>query len=227
MSIFDFFDRVYVIHLPNPERLALMQAELARVGIAGAQFIHANPPRYLFEMSNMRRAPAAEFGANLSHLKAVMRAVADGAERPLFLEDDVVFNPDAETLLTTSLASLPADWDVLYLGGHPREPVTRTGRGLVKVGRFSFAEAYALNRKALLPFIEMWVDRIGAYDAMYDFILGEFADGNHGYCVFPLVCWQAPNVSQISGKMEDKRELVERGWVINLGERGCGVLSTR
>ena len=227
MPTFDFFDRVYVIHLPNPERFKLMQAELQRVGINDAQFVHANRPRHLFEMSNMRREPAGEFGANLSHLKAILRAVSDGAEHPLFLEDDVVFNPDAEMLLTTSLASLPADWDVLYLGGHPRQPVTRVAAGLVKVRRFSFAEAYSLNRKALLPFVEMWVDRIGAYDALFDFILGEFADGHQGYCVFPLVCWQEPNVSQISGKSEDKRGMVERGWVVNLGERGCGVLSTR
>ena len=189
MLTFDYFDRVYCIHLPNPGRRKAMQAELDRLGIRNVEYVHARPPAAGFRMTNMRRAGGPEFGANLSHVKAVLRAVADGAERPLFLEDDVVFRLDAATLLATALAELPA-WDVLYMGGHPRETVSRFSPSLVKVGRFSFAEAYAISRKALLPFLEMWTDRIAGNDAMYDFILGEFAASHESYCVYPLLCCQ-------------------------------------
>lgn len=166
-------------------------------------------------MNNMRRNPAAEFGVNLSHIKAVVHAIADGAERPLFLEDDVEFIGEPV------LDGLPLDYDVLYLGGHPRSPVKRYSDHLVRVGTFSFAEAYSLSRKALVPFYDYWCDRIGQPQAMYDFILGEFASKNYGYAVYPAVTRQVTGISQVSGKVDEKAHLVERGWQNNLSTKSA------
>jgi hypothetical protein len=138
------FDRVYVIHLPHRERRAAIEAELARMGLE-AEYVHAKPPRG-FTMSNMRRNPAAEFGCALSHVKAIVRAAAEG-QRPLIIEDDVRF-------VGLPQLDLPADWEVLYLGGHPRSDVQRVSDTLVRVGTFSFAEAYVLRNP--LRFLEFW-----------------------------------------------------------------------
>jgi len=208
---FGFFDRCYCIHLPNPQRRVTIEAQFERVGIKGVQYVHADRPPPQFEMSNMRRCGRGEFGVNLSHIKAVVHAIADGAERPLFVEDDIVFDPKAMP------AEFPSDWDVLYLGGHPRENVERVSDSLVKVGKFSCAEAYALRRGVLVEFFGYWCNRISKLEAMYDFILGEFAETHHAYCVYPLVCEQIIGISQISGKVDDKRKLVARGWVNHLG----------
>lgn len=214
-----YFDRVYVVSLPNPARRESIQRQLAGVGICAdvVTFISAKQPPHGFEMTNMeRRGTKGNMGANLSHIKAVVHALADGAQRPLFLEDDVVFLPGAAERLGAALAVLPPDWDILYMGGHPRGPVTRMGP-IVRVGEFSFAEAYAMSRKALLAFFDSWCDKITQPDAMYDFLLGQFAAASNGYCVYPLLTEQPPGVSQISGKMDDKRDLVARGWTANLG----------
>lgn len=192
----EFFDRIYVIHLPVRE-----------TKLEGEQ-IHAKPPYHSFSMNNMRRNCKAEFGINLSHIKAVVHAISDGAERPLFLEDDVEF--------VGTLPELPPHYDILYLGGHPREPVKPCGPGLVRVGRFSFAEAYSISRKALVTFFDYWCDRIGQPEAMFDFILGEYAAKNVGYACFPLVTRQATGKSLVSGKVDEKGVLVERGWRNNL-----------
>jgi hypothetical protein len=189
------FDRVYVINLPPRETT-----------LEGTK-VYAKPPYDGFKMNNMRRNARAEFGVNLSHIKAVVRAIHDGAERPLFLEDDVEFIGE--------IPSLPLDFDVLYLGGHPRSPTRPYSDGVVRVGTFSFAEAYSLSRKALLPFYEFWCDRIGQRQAMYDFILGEYAAKTTSYACHPVVTRQRDVVSHVSGEHDPKGHLIAKGWQQN------------
>jgi hypothetical protein len=189
------FDRVYVINLPPRETT-----------LEGTK-VYAKPPHGGFTMNNMRRNARAEFGVNLSHIKAVVRAIHDGAERPLFLEEDVEFIGE--------IPSLPLDFDVLYLGGHPRSPTKPFSDGVVRVGTFSFAEAYSLSRKALLPFYDFWCDRIGQRQAMYDFILGEFAGSHIGYACHPVITRQRKVVSHVSGDIDEKGHLVAKGWQQN------------
>lgn len=190
------FDKVYVINLPGRE-----------TALEGER-IFARPPRGDFLMNNMRRNGRTEFAVNLSHVKAIAHALNDGAERPLFLEDDVEF--------IRALPKLPDDYDIVFLGGHPREKTFSHSEGVRRVKTFSFAEAYSLSRKALLPFLDFWFDRIGQPRAMFDFILGEFAAANKGYACYPTVTRQKDGVSQVSGKMERKDAMVERGWLENI-----------
>lgn len=206
------FDRVYCIHVPNQERRERIQRELDKMGMV-ATFVYANKPPAALKMSNMRRRPCAEFGVNLSHIKAVVTAMQDGAQSPLFIEDDIVFESWARDRLAE--IDLP-EWDVLYFGGHPREPVKGMEGNLVRIGTFSFAEAYAINGRALWPFFSYWCNRISQQNAMYDFILGEFAAKNHGYCTYPLLTRQRNTFSSISEAVDDKSGLVQRGWLKNM-----------
>jgi len=167
-------------YYPDPDRREAVEKEFAKVGIKDVQYVYAQRPGIVpggrpFHISNMRRAPAAEFAVNLSHIKAVAHAIADGAKRPVFFEDDVVFRDDANEILTKALEALPAEWDVLYMGGHPCEKVDRLSDNLVKVQRFSFAEAYAINGRSINHYLDHWLDNIGQWQAMYDFILSRFA----------------------------------------------------
>ena len=216
----DYFDHVYCIHKPDEQRREAIEKEFKKVGIANVEYVYANRPRSIggepFHMSNMRRCPSAEFAVNLSHIKAVRHAIRDGARRPLFLEDDVVFRDDANQILTAALEALPDDWDVLYMGGHPCEKVKKVSDNLVKIGRFSFAESYAINEPMLGAFDDFWLDNIGQHQAMYDFILSRFAQ-NSGYCVYPVLTHQPiGGYSHISKGKEDKSDLVTRGWLNNL-----------
>ena len=220
MTSFEHFDGVYCIHLPNEDRREKIEAELDRVGIHDVTFIHAKPPQNGFTMSNMRRNPGAEFGANLSHLKAIIRAMHDGCRRPLFIEDDIVFLPGAAERLQAAWDELPADWDVLYLGGHPRGKTPQASRyseHLARVGTFSFAEAYSINGIFnLRGLFDAWCDRIGYEQAMWDFILGEYCASHHGYCVYPVITEQPPGWSQIGNKQDDKRHCIRSGWANHL-----------
>ncbi len=220
----NYFDRVYCIHMPDPKRREAIEEQFKKVGIVGVQYVYAARPRSVgnepfnrpFHITNMRRAPATEFAVNLSHIKAVAHAIADGAKRPLFVEDDIVFRDDANEILTKALEALPENWDVLYMGGHPCEKVKKLSDNLVKIARFSFAEAYALNGLHVLEcFHDYWLDNIGQPQAMYDFILSRFAQDN-GYCVYPVLTHQPIGYSHISKVSDDKSDLVRRGWENNL-----------
>jgi hypothetical protein len=211
LSHFDYFDKVYCIHLPNRERRQHIDREFERVGIKDVTYIHADPPPKDFTVPNMRRNPRAEFGAGLSHIAAIGQAMADHAWRPLFVEDDVVFSGD--------MPHLDRIFDVLYLGGHPREPARMAGERLAKVGKFSCAEAYSIRGRLLPKLLLHWCNRITRPDAMWDLILGEFAAKHDAYCIYPIVTEQAQFVSHIKGEIDDKRELVERGWRNNLSIR--------
>ena len=222
---FDYFDYIYCIHIPNKQRRSLMEAEFKRIGIAGrVQYIYATPPPKGFTISNMRRAPRGEFGVNLSQIKAVVKAISDGAQRPLFFEDDVIFHENTHDLLTTSLQDLPDDWDMLYMGGHPTGPIfdpqaTKFSDTLAKVGKFSFADSYAFNEERAIQFFNNWCDSITDKNAMYDFILGNFAKNNNAFCTYPLLCNQRPGVSQVSGKHDNKDSIVARAWTHHLGDK--------
>jgi hypothetical protein len=209
LRVFDLFDKVYCIHLPNEQRSKHIQEQLAGIDVT---YVHASAPPAGFTVPNMRRNPRAEFGAGLSHIAAVVRAIADRAKRPLFIEDDVTFKTDP------ALDDLRY-WDVLYLGGHPREPANMVAPGLARVGKFSCAEAYAVRGDLLPDLIAYWCNRITRPDAMFDFILGEFAAKHYSYAFYPVLTEQAPFVSHIKGEIDDKRALVERGWQNNLSTR--------
>ena len=199
----------YVIHLPNPERKARITAELAGAGCLKVKFVHAQEPVQGFTMSNMRRNPRGEFGCALSHVKAIMQAVVDDVDEALFIEDDIIIGRPAHV-------SVPPDWKVFYFGGHPREPVQRVSEGVYRVGRFSCAEAYMLNRKSMWEFLQFWCDRAGQPDAMFDFILGEYAAMGGGYAMYPTLTRQLAGFSHIGQKFDDKGDLIERGWRNNL-----------
>jgi GR25 family glycosyltransferase involved in LPS biosynthesis len=219
LSSFDFFDKVYVVHLPNEQRRKHMDAQLSSIG-RSATYVCADAPPKGFSVPNMRRNPPAEFGAGLSHISAIAQAMADGAKRPLFLEDDIVFKKGADDRLGSALEFFcNVALDLLYLGGHPRKPVMDLAPHVTRVWEFSCAEAYSIRGDLLGPFIRYWCNRITRPDAMFDFILGEFAAKNKAFCVYPVITEQAQFVSHIKGTVDDKRALVERGWQNNLSTK--------
>lgn len=223
---FQIFDKIYCIHLPEEKkRFDLLQVELSRFNLQSrTEYIHADPPSKNFKMNNMRRNSRGEFGVNLSQIKAIVHATVSNNQCPLFIEDDIVFAPDTIDRLNEAIEELPENWELLYLGGHPRGPIPqyqakRYSKNLVKIGRFSFAECYAINNKngLLLKFFDEWTDRISKEKAMYDIILGDFAAKCNAYCVYPLISKQYTGMSSISGKYDDKNNLIKRAWKNHVG----------
>jgi hypothetical protein len=157
----------------------------------------------------MRRNPRGEFGCSLSHIKAIATAIADNVPLALFVEDDIVFNRLPEL-------HFPYDWNVVYLGGHPRSPAVRISEELVRIGTFSCTEGYVLHAASMREFLRFWCDRAGQPNAMIDMILGEYAAQGGGYAYYPTATYQRVGYSGIGQKIDNKRDLEQRAWAANL-----------
>lgn len=162
-----FFDAVYIINLPSrADRRAEIAEQLARIGSKidqGKVHLH----------SASRPETAGGFptvgahGCFLSHLSVLKRAVAEGRERILILEDDVDFAPDfipaARRLLGDSKV---ADGSVLYLGflqARPPIPSHEAGWSLLDKGTAIVgAHMVSFDRRSLelaIPYLEAMLER--------------------------------------------------------------------
>jgi hypothetical protein len=117
MKLFDAFERIVVINLPErTDRRREMAAELRRAGLA------ENDPRLSF-FPGIRPADAGAFpsvgarGCFESHLGVIGAAIRDGLHSVLVLEDDLALHPAAcrpQPELASRLAA--GDWDFAYPG---------------------------------------------------------------------------------------------------------------
>lgn len=116
--------RAVVINLDaDGARLAHMEAELGRVGLAFERFaavrgdkLPAEIRPYFAEDSSSRILSAGEIGCYASHL-AVCQRIASGeiASPALVLEDDVCLADDFALAIEALLRVLPAEWDLVRL----------------------------------------------------------------------------------------------------------------
>jgi hypothetical protein len=108
MSAFDFFDDIWCIsQAAYPARWAVMQARLARLGIAG----------------RTRRFPAVpapadpRIGRALSHRRIVQDAAERGLRSVLVIEDETLFLDRSEAVLAAAASELRGrPWRLLHLG---------------------------------------------------------------------------------------------------------------
>lgn len=150
MRLLEYFPRAYVINLPErSERRRQTLRMLARVGL------HPGPGEVEF-FAAIRPNDQGEFrnvgvrGCFLSHLTVLRKALEDGLDRVLVMEDDLEIDPgltDKEDRLVTTLSSQP--WGMAYLG-HRVDEIQPSSQGLVLfAGSTIGAHFYAVARPVL------------------------------------------------------------------------------
>jgi hypothetical protein len=141
------FDRVVVIEHPDrPERLRAFYDGLPdplpfprpirSPGVSGRR---CRPAGWW-------RNTAAAWGAYRAHHHAIEQALTDGVESLLVFEDDATFLPDLADRMRATMADLPDDAAMIYLGGqHLREAIYLEGRRhVVSCRNVNRAHAYGL-----------------------------------------------------------------------------------
>jgi hypothetical protein len=151
MKLIDFFERVYIVNLPErADRRREMEAELQRIGIT----VDGQRIRYF---RAIRPDSAGQFpslgsrGCFMSHLEILREARRDGLNNVLVMEDDLsvaacLAEPQPQMLLRLR----QGDWDFAYLGHVEETP--RAGEQ--PLWRESYAPMatthfYAMNGKAI------------------------------------------------------------------------------
>ncbi len=106
-----------------------------------------------------------EEGCTASHLALWERLVAEDAT-VLVLEDDAEFGPEFGPLLNLVLDELPADWDLLFLGGLDVTTPTPVSSRVARTHASMFTHAYMATPKALAWSLE----QVRGHDAPLDVV---------------------------------------------------------
>ncbi|MEQ9358224.1 glycosyltransferase family 25 protein [Coleofasciculus chthonoplastes] len=153
MDLIDYFDRLYIIHLPEREdRYRALKQELAFIGIdiTASKVRIPDAPRP--EETNGFPSRSV-YGNFLSHLEAFRESAKDNLEGVWILEDDAIFRrclrrKDKQEKLVQQLAS--SDWDLCYLGHPLKSELRGYPFGLVPFSKgFKWIHCYCVNGRVL------------------------------------------------------------------------------
>jgi hypothetical protein len=155
MRFREFFDRIYIINLPErTDRRAEMEKELERVGMWPA------PGRVEFfpaiKVTDAAGFPNAGYrGCFLSHLEVLKKAGAEDARNVLIFEDDAELAPpfrEDEESLIEQLQRL--SWGLVYFGHNLGEFGARPTTLIPHKGAVGLTHFYAVNG----PVLERLID---------------------------------------------------------------------
>jgi hypothetical protein len=154
LNLLTFFDRVVLIGLRRrPDRLAQAAEALRRCDWPFRQ------PEYFPAVDGLLSPPPAYFkhghsawGCLCSHRRVLGRAIRDGINRLLILEDDVCFVDGFRNRVEKFLQAVPDDWDGLMLGGehiHGYDRPTLVKPGIYRCACCQRTHCYAVRGKYL------------------------------------------------------------------------------
>jgi glycosyl transferase family 25 len=163
--------RTFIINLDrSPDRLARMQAQAGRLGLAFERFqavdgigLTDDLAPYFCDGAGRIMSPLkpGEIGCYASHLGVWRRIVTLWEPASLVLEDDAVLADDLPSFLQSLLAALPRGWDLVHLCREPERafrPLADLGDGrrLIRYSRVpTTTTGYLVSRsgaaRMLLP----------------------------------------------------------------------------
>lgn len=191
------FDRVVLINLKRrPDRLEEFRA---RQILQGWKL----PEPEIFEAIDGNRvgvpgyyqAGGGAFGCMRSHVAILERAVMDGVESLLVLEDDLTWMSDSWDTLGDFFKNVPSDWEQLMLGGqHIQDPMSMPG-GIVKCRNCQRTHAYAIRGQAIKDLLNLWY----TCNTHIDHRMGPWQGSRKVYAPAKFVFGQSAGQSDISG----------------------------
>jgi hypothetical protein len=206
------FARVYCVNLDTrPDRWQRFSANVPPdwpfapierfSAVAGKRVPH--PPYW--------KAGGGAWGCYRSHLRLIEQCLQDGVESVLLLEDDALFPADFTARTLDWLRHVPADWEMLYLGGQHlfarAHPPLKLGPDLYQPWNVNRTHAWALRGPGLRVVYQHLLTR--------DWHAGHHIDHHLGrlhmrrdrkiYCPPAWLIGQAGGKSNISGRSPPDR----------------------
>lgn len=214
---YDFFDKIYCLNLnESKDRWATVSKEFETIGIDN-RVIRLSAPKADDNIFTANTNKAGQYGCTMSHLKILGNALADANGHIVIFEDDIHFPDYSAAHLQDIIDNLPNDWDILYLGGRPVEPVTNVyNNKLYKASCMFGSYGYAVNHKFIKTIFNGIFESLmksGNKNGIYDVLLGRITKANNGYAVYPLVVKEQSSFSIIENRATTNYDqLMENSW---------------
>lgn len=176
----------YIINLDDrPDRLRRVTKELRAVGIP-------------FTRVPAIRTIPGRVGCARSHVRALMQAEGDVVT---IFEDDVKFIGPRE-LIHQTMWELPEDWDMLYLGASPQEPLTAYSDHLFRLGKSKTTHAIVWHRRpgGAMEYVIEHEDSIDV--AIDNWLSREVHPRFNCFLAYPLICTQHQTSSDTCRRMD-------------------------
>lgn len=178
VAAWDFFDKVYCISLAErSDRRAEAAAQFARVGLEER-----------VEFVVVQKHPTnCEQGMYESHVLCLTKGLAQGAERILIFEDDILFDGFTTAALERCTAFLAAEprWHLFFLGCMVKASRRTPFPGVVQIRYRSLAHAYAIHRR----FAERLV-ALPSHGVSFDDLLRDVKD-DRSFALYPSFAFQS------------------------------------
>jgi glycosyl transferase, family 25 len=194
MKFLDSFHNFYCINLDRrPDRRARVEPRFERLGISPVIRYAAFDAQLSGVPDTWGDVPGA-YGCLMSHLAIVREARSSAAPHVVIFEDDVVFDEHFHERFDRAAADIPADWDMLLLGGSHWSPPERISGEVFRATATVATHAYALKHTIFGAFIELNGESTSPVDCNNTVLQGRF----HAYCFLPNLAWQEDGYSDIA-----------------------------
>lgn len=191
-----FFDKIYCINLDKrKDRWGNCVNEFGRVGLVCERFT-------AYDGDNHHLA------FNKSQYEVLKKAVEDGGQRILILEDDVIFKSCHH--LESACNQLPLDWDCLWLGAN----LNGTKQERFSGNLFTIKNAFTTHAVAYSRNMAEWIvsnfnpDEFPIYD---EWLRINVQSEYKCFVIAPMIAWQRPDHSDIWGHHADYTRCFSEG----------------
>jgi GR25 family glycosyltransferase involved in LPS biosynthesis len=185
MRVNEFFDKVVVINLDRrTDRMEQLVPQLKELGIEYERFSAVDGKE--LDISPI-------IAGTMSHVQ-VLKKYQD--QKILVLEDDALFVDDFNEKFEEVMQTIPADWDIFYLGALlPKNTgkVTPVNEHWTRQVFTTGSQAYCINRARVNYFIE----NLDGYEWYIDIGLRVFAEKYNAYITQPNLVTQFPSYSDL------------------------------
>ncbi len=198
-----YFDHIFCINLERrPDRKKQAQDEFLKHGIINVIFVNGvdgNDLQQPVVMSKDGSIPSTgDIGCSLSHLKVAKFAKERGINRYFVLEDDVQFSEKFNLgYLESFMLKVPADCDLLYLGGNHNGGFEMVNDKIAKIFETFTTHSYGvINDKSRDAIIEV----LSGADEKVDVALASLHRRLNCYVTRPHLAYQRDGFSDILGR---------------------------
>ncbi len=196
----DLFERTFVLNLKRrPDRLKQFRDEMKK----GWPFAYPE----VFEAIDGKLCPcpphfhqgSAVWGCFQSHRQMLERALRDGNQSLLILEDDAVLCEGFREKALKFAADVPDDWEFLWLGGQHMKPPIKVKPGIVQATHIDRMHAYAVRGRGLVELYKYWSEW---HSGHCDWALSQWVSQFKTYCAYPWIVGQRAGTSDINIPMK-------------------------